>query len=78
MIHPLDALKIAGTKKLAKEYRRRLENATGREMAISMLHDAICAGNKKVEHRLRGALLTNHNMTRLEVDYALSNNPTHF
>jgi len=73
MIHPLDALKIAGTKKLAKEFRERLENATSKEMMLDMLRDSVRAGNKKVEHRLRQSLLLNHQMSRRDTDLALGN-----
>lgn len=78
MIHPLDALKIAGTRKLAKEYRCRLENATSREMALDILRDAISTGSKRTEHRMRQSLLLNHQMTRSEVDYALTLPIKHF
>ena len=72
MIHPLDAFKIASTRKLSDEYRSRLENATGKDMALDMLRDAVCAGNKKIENRIRQSLLLNHDMKRVEVDVALA------
>ena len=78
MIHPLDALKIAGTRKLAKEYRQRLETATSMEMALDILLEAICTGSKRTENRIRQSLLLNHHMTRVQVDAALALPKKHF